>query len=378
MNERDMVRLRVNGMDYGGWKEVSISAGIERLARDFTLSVTDRWPGVAGQGSVPHRIRPGDLCELYIGSDKVLTGFVDATQISYDDRQVSVGVKGRSKTADLVDCSAINEPGQWRGRRIEAIAAELARPYGIGVRAEEDTGAAVSDHQVQQGETVAESLDRILRIRHLLATDTAEGELVIIKVGAQRADTALVLGGKEGNILTGDAPFDFKDRYSEYVCKGQRAGDDGAFGEAVSGESAANADTAIRRRRVLLMKQSGQADGGTCRDRVDYERAVRMGKSLAATYTVAGWRQGSGALWAPNLIVRVQDRIAGLDRDMVIGEVEYKLDDQGMVAVLQVAPAEAFATAAWKPRAKKGKKQGDGEAGISGVDEWVDFTKGIQ
>lgn len=378
MNEQNTVRLRVNGMDYGGWKEVSISAGIERLARDFTLAVTDRWPGAAGQGSIPHRIRPGGLCEIFIGADRVLTGFVDATPVRYDDRQVSVGVKGRGKTADLVDCSAINEPGQWRGRRIEAIAADLARPYGITVRNEQDTGAPVPDHQVQQGETVAESLDRILRLRHLLATDTAAGELVIIKVGAERADTALVLGGPDGNILSAEAGFDFKDRYSEYVCKGQRAGDDDAFGEAVSGETAAAADTGIQRRRVLLMKQSGQADGGTCRDRVDYERSVRMGKSLGATYTVAGWRQGSGALWAPNMVVRVQDAIAGLDREMVIAEVEYRLDEQGMVAVLQVAPAEAFATAAWKSRAKSKKKGGAEGEGLTGVDEWVDFTKGIQ
>lgn len=377
-DQQNIVRLRVNGLDYGGWKKVSISAGIERQARNFSLAVTDRWPGAMGQGSIPHRIRPGDLCELYIGADKVLTGFVDATPISYDALQFSVGVTGRSKTADLVDCSAINTPGQWRGMKIERVAAELAQPYGVTVRAEVDTGAAVPDHQIQQGETVAESLDRILRIRHLLATDTAEGELVLITVGGARADTALVLGGDKGNILSADVPFDFKDRFSAYVCKGQRAGDDASSAETVSGGTASNTDTAITRKRVMLIKQTGQADEGTCRDRVDYERSVRMGKSLAATYIVAGWRQGSGALWAPNLLVRVQDRIAGFDRDMLISEVEYKLDEGGLLAVLQVAPPEAFATAAWKQRKTKGAKAKKDVDEVSGVDEWVNYTKGIQ
>lgn len=372
MNDRNAVRLRVDGMEYAGWKSVSITAGIERQARDFSLSVTDRWPGL--QAGVTRRIRPGALCEVFIGDDLVLTGFVDATPISYDGRQVTVGVTGRSKTADLVDCSAINSPGQWRGLRIEAIAAELAKPYGITVRSEVDTGAPVADHQVQQGETVAESLDRILRIRRLLATDTPTGELVIIRIGAGRTATDLVLGGEKGNIREANVPLDFKDRYSEYVCKGQRAGDDDAYGESVSGESASSTDAAIARRRVLVFKQSGQADEGTCRDRVDYERAVRTGKSLAASYTVAGWRQGDGSLWLPNTTVHVRDALVGFDRDMLISEVQYRLDESGQTAVLKVAPPEAFHPAAWKKKASKGGKD---DAGVSSVDEWVDFTKGV-
>lgn len=373
MSDANTVSLQVNGMAYAGWKSVSITAGIERLARDFTLSVTDRWPGL--QAAVVRRIRPGDLCEVFIGGDRVLTGFVDATPVRYDARQVSVGVSGRSKTADLVDCSAINSPGQWRGQRIEAIAAALAAPYGVTVRAEADTGAAVPDHQIQQGETVAESLDRLLRIRRLLASDNGAGELVLLQVGSGgRADTALVLGGEDGNILEGDAPLDFRDRYREYQCKGQRAGDDESFGEAVSGESAATADDAIRRRRVIVFKQTGQADEGTCRDRIDYERAVRAGKSLAATYTVSGWRQGSGRLWLPNTTVRVVDRLAGFDRDMLIAEVEYRLDESGRRAVIKVAPEEAFRPASWKQ--KRAKSSGDG-AEIGGIDEWRNYAAGV-
>lgn len=38
------VRLRVDGMDYGGWTGIQIGAGIERQARDFRLSVCWNWP----------------------------------------------------------------------------------------------------------------------------------------------------------------------------------------------------------------------------------------------------------------------------------------------------------------------------------------------
>ena len=97
----NQVRLVVNGQEFGGWKSVRIEGGIERQARSFDLEVTDRWPG---QTDIPRRIRPFDACQVFIGNDLVLTGYVDATPIKYDGKSVGVGVKGRSKTADLVDC----------------------------------------------------------------------------------------------------------------------------------------------------------------------------------------------------------------------------------------------------------------------------------
>lgn len=348
----DLVRLLVNGREFGGWKEVSITAGIERVARDFALGITSRWPGAT---DVPRLVRAGDRCEVYIGDELVLTGHVDATPIRYDARTVTVGANGRSLTADLVDCSAINEPGQWRNQRVERIAADLAAPYGVRVRAEADTGKPIADHQIQQGESVFESIDRMLRLRSLLATDNARGEMVFIAVGTGRAGVELVLGE---NILEADAPLDYKDRFSEYRCKGQRAGDDDAFGEAVSEGYAVTTDSTLGRRRVLLLTQSGQADTGTCRDRVNYERAYRAAKALATSYVVQGWRQYEGGpLWVPNLLVRVRDAIIGFDAEMLIVEVEYRLSDSGMTCRLQVGPREGYVA---PPEAAKAAKGGSG------------------
>jgi prophage tail gpP-like protein len=200
------------------------------------------------------------------------------------------------------------------------------------------------------GETAFESIDRMLRIRHVLATDNEKGELVFIEAGSERADTDLELGM---NILSGDAGLDYKDRYSEYRCKGQRAGDDEEFAEEVAEEDAAIGDVNIGRKRVLVMKQHGQADEGTCRDRVEYERAHRAAKSLQTTYTVQGWRQGSGALWKPNLLVRVKDPVIGFDAEMLIAEVDYKLNAAGMIATLKVGPVDGYVSKA--ARKKKGK-----------------------
>lgn len=367
IDPRNLVRLRVNGADYGGWTSVEIAAGIERVARDFRVTVTDRWPGA---GELVQRIKPFDRCEVWIGNDKVLTGSVDAIPVNYDDQQVSVSIAGRSITADLVDCAAINEPGQWRGLRLEAIAKALAGEYGIKVLTEADTGAAIAEHQIQQGETAFESLDRLLKLRQVLATDDAEGRLVLTVPSQARTVDALELGK---NVLKAEAGFDFKDVFSQYRVKGQRAGTDEAFGSACSAV-ADEMDANIPRRRVMMVRQQGQSDGGSCGRRATYERARRLTKALESTYTVQGWRQSNGELWLPNRIVRVRDTMLRLDRDMLIAEVTYRLDDAGTTCTLRVGPPAGYE--AEPPEVAAEKKRKAAGSDVSGVDEWRSFWPG--
>lgn len=330
----DEVTLSVNGTSFGGWKEVEIAVGIERLARDFSLAVTRKWPGAT---DVPRRVKQGDLCELFIGKDKLLTGYVFATPIRYDDKTVSVGVKGRSKTADLVDCSAIYKTGQWVKAKIEKITADLIKPFEkIKIIANALTGAAMPDHTINEGETVFESLDRMLTHRQLLATDDADGNVVFIKVGAGgRATTSLEYGK---NIKAANAPLDYKDVFSEYTVNGQRSAWNEDSGEAAYSSTFTVTNKIIQRYRKLLITLSGQADTQACKDRAQFENAHRAAKALETTYTVQGWRQADGSLWLPNLIVKVIDPVIGFDADMLIVEVTYRKNENGTTADITVGP----------------------------------------
>lgn len=51
----DNVTLRVNGREWNGWTSVRIGAGIERLARDFSVEITRQWPGDEGGDRVTVR-----------------------------------------------------------------------------------------------------------------------------------------------------------------------------------------------------------------------------------------------------------------------------------------------------------------------------------
>jgi prophage tail gpP-like protein len=348
----DEVTLRVGGYDFTAWTEIEISAGIERQARDFNLSITRTWPKATG---LERMVRPGDKCELWLGADKILTGWIDATPISYDDTQITVAISGRSLTGDLVDCSAEFGAGQWRRRKVESILADLAKPYGIKVIAEVDTGAAIQDHQIQPGETVFESIGRLLSLRQLLSTDNGEGNVVLIEPGSgSQVATALRMGD---NILTGDVGLDYKDVFSHYECKGQQAGSDSDGSERSTTSTARISDSSIGRYRKLIITQSGQVDTQTCSDRVKYEALNRQAKAQEAVYTVQGWRQANGQLWLPNQLAHVTDRIIGFDDERLITEVVYRKGAGGTTTALKVGPLAGYFS---DPKSKKKKKKGKG------------------
>ena len=127
----DDVTLRVNGREWGGWTSVRIGAGIERLARDYSVEITREWPGGDGVTSLQLRVKNGDRVEVLIGDDLVITGWVEATPVRYDARSISTGISGRSITADLIDCAA--DPTQFNGLSLIQVAASLAKPFNIDV-----------------------------------------------------------------------------------------------------------------------------------------------------------------------------------------------------------------------------------------------------
>lgn len=330
----NQVYLKVNGQLYSGWTDISISAGIDRLSRDFNISITRTWPNAGND--IP--IKNGDLVEVLIDDDKVMTGYVEALPCRYDAKSLSLGIVGRSKTADCIDCSA--EPAQYSGASTVNIITSLAKPFNIGVidMLNNDDELSV---QADEGDTVFNVIEKIMGMQQIIAFDNANGQIVISPVGSEKATTALELGK---NILSCDTERSIKDRYSDYFVTGQSVGDDDNFGESALAEVKATAkDPLIKRYRPFRINQSGDSDSYTCQERCMLEATVRASKTDEINYTVVGWRQADGRLWSPNMMVTITDPINQLyQKERVIAEVNYRLSSSGIFCELRVGPVEAY------------------------------------
>ena len=395
MSER--VALRSNGRELTGWTSVSITAGMTMACRSFNVGITYAWPQAR---DVISAVRMGDPVEVWIGADPVLTGYIFSTPLSYSSDSLTVSISGRSRTADVVDCSPAAwlqreipqtaaaqwstarasapagqlisatslKAAQWKNQRIEQIAADLCAPYGVEVVLQTSTGDPVTLHAIDPGETAFDSINRMLGVCQLFATDDPAGRLVITSPGAGGS----AAGGLESgvNILTGSIQRDGSSLFSDYVVTGQRSGSDSAFGATTNQTIAAATDSRSSRFRLLALDQSGEATPDLCQRIANFEQRRRRALLQSVSYAVVGWRDARGRLWTPNTFVHVRDHFFDIDADLLLAEVSYSMSEQGCIATLNLAPVEAFEaepTAAEKQ--KKQNSEGGGEA------SWLDEVK---
>lgn len=403
--------LLVSGEHYAGWQALRVTRGLERATSDFTLEVSERW----SLEEDIWQITPGESCEIQLGGETVLTGWVDKYSPSYDAGSHSISLTGRSKTCDLVDCSVTVDGGQFVGMTVGQIARILAQPFGIEVVVNNQTPPE-PEVQVQQGETCFALIERLSRVHELLVTDDALGRLVLTRAGSGRATTNLVHGE---NILSASADLDHSKRFSDYIVKAQRPGnrtkDGGTIDQDWGGGGDGGWQPSLRERvrqlqhianvseryreRMRLMAELGplmaktsgktapktltqivgrahdagvgryrphvimaekQADDASAAQRADWEMRRRVGQALKVTVTVNGWRQEDGKLWATNDLVWGEAPWLALSHELIIGETSFTYDSGGEITELGLTLPDAFLPDPSKRKGKKDPAKGKG------------------
>lgn len=399
--------LKCDGEIYSGWKEMRVTRGLEKATADFELTVSERWP-ISG---APWRILPGTECTIELEGELVLSGYVDRYEPSLAATSHDVTVAGRSKTMDFVDSSIadVHGEGQFNGMTIGELTTMLAKPFGIEVVVEKDS-EPLKDVQVQQSETCFKMVERLARLQELLITDDAEGRLVITRAGAGKSSSTLVQGV---NLLTLKATHDDSERFSDYIVKAQRPGndessldtwDDADPGDPIAftipaglGHGARFAmeraskkkgtkpkaltevigvvkDEGVTRYRPKVIVAEGKADDAEAFKRADWEMRRRKARAKKANVTLVGWTEEDGSLWKQNRMIWIKAPYLDLDREMLIAQTVFSYGAGGEIIDLELVLEDAFLPDP-KRKTKKPKKEGGGGDGEGGG-SWGDVIQG--
>ena len=329
--------LLVGGRRLAGWTSIRVTRGIERLPSDFDIAMTERYPGQADDVAV----KPGDACQVLLGSDVVITGYVEHFLPEITGQQHSVRIAGRGKCADLVDCAADPNMGQISGKTVLGIAQMLSQPYGITVSALASDPTIIPQFNVCRGETVFEVVERVCRYRALLAYDGPDGNLILARVGSVQAPSGFTEGA---NVQAGGALYSMAERYSQYKAFRQsmnNLADLGSGGDLIA--TVNDPGVSRFRLRVIIAENS---DGGqdVAYLRAVWERNRRIGRSCQVRVTTDSWRDSSGMLWTPNTLAALHLPSLKVNHsNWLISEVTYKLDEHGTTADIVLMPPLAFA-----------------------------------
>lgn len=319
---------------------------MEAVAGRFEVGVTERgglFPGLA--------LRAGDGVRVFVDGEPLLHGFVDSINRSISATDHSVSLSGRDRTGEMVDASTIVSPGTWTDTPLEAIAAQIAAPFGIPVMTVAATGAPIKKFSVQRGESAFSAIERAAKPKKVLLTTNGIGALVITKPGSLPAGDVLVEGE---NILSANQTQDYKERFSRYIVYGQQAGQTGKAGTGVKAE---NPDHLLEfgglpvskiagvapRHRPLVIIAEGEVNLDQAYRRAEWETTVRRARSEKLTVSVRGWRTRSGPLWQPNRLVICRIPSLGVTGPFLITATRFELGQSGTTTQLTLRHRRAFA-----------------------------------
>lgn len=372
---QDQVTLLVNGMRYGGWKEISIERGVDRCVSSFNVAVTERWSG----GAQPWQIKPFEPVQVFVGADLMLTGYVESYIPSFDARTHGVRVAGHSKTKDLVDCTPDIASGQFSGFSVAAIARAIGALFGVGVLVQTDlANQVVQNTNLERCETAFSFLERLGRLAGVLLCDDENGNLVLTTAGSTKASSTLTQGQ---NIQAANATISVAKRFSLYIVKGQAAighgnasswggaGGIGANGNAPAGAvqtamQASATDVGVPRYRPRVTLAESQLTLAQMQQRANWQRQYAFGQATKATVHVQGFRQADGTLWRINQMVSCNIPWLECNADLLVAKVKFVLDERasGHGTELDLGPVEGYTPDPGEVRLHKGK-HGHGQGG---------------
>lgn len=342
-DDQDVVALTVGNKKIEGWDSVRVTRSIERFPSDFSLGLMDYYPGTDEK----QLVQEGQSCEVSIGHDRVLTGYVDSWEPAITRARHEVQASGRSKCQDLVDCSA-----EWPNNVINrsnalSIASRLASWYDIKVFCDADDLVSVPQFTINWGESPQQIIERITRWSALLYYDLPDGNLLLTRVGTRRAASGVAEGE---NIEQAHYRADMSERFSDYVGVSMGISAIAGFSsdtayDPVTLATARDPEAAkMRYRKHIVIVESTLMASKQAQRAIDWEMNRRYGRSRQLSVTVDSWRDSAGKLWEPNTLIPVNIPTLRLaDTELLIADVTYTRDSDGTHARLTLMPPEAFA-----------------------------------
>lgn len=337
----DLLELEVRGDRFTAWEEVEFTRSIDAISGSFRVIVSPTprsvWP-----------IRAGDDVKVIVGEEVLLNGFVDSfvgTSTKEGGRRITVS--GRDRTADLVDCSATNEPNLWINQRLEQIVADIAKPFGVGVDAQRSGGERFLVFKLNPGESAWTSIDRAARLRSTLVFSDGRGDLVLALPGVGDPAAVDLVESAEGNVLRSVVTQRNQGRFSEYRVVGQKQGTDQGWGRSAAGVEGRALDSEITRFRPIVIVAEGQVDIEQAIARAEWEAITRAARGANLEVVVQGWREKpGGVLWAVNKLVYVNLTSWQIRKSLLIQAVKFtRTRAAGQLCTLSLVRSDAYTTA---------------------------------
>ena len=372
----ELITLTVDGQALQGWQGVHVTRSAKAAAIGFTLRASN--PAWSAQARL---VRRGKLVQIYTAplagedgfgsfsaanADLLCTGYADDYEVESAPGTHDVGISGRSKAGDAIDCPPVKHKTGLEENKTLLEAAKAFDEWGINFTSDQVL-SKLREIQLVPGEPLFSTLEREARHCGVLLAGQPDGGVKITRAGKNRHAGVLVHG--QSPCKRWKLSCSIENKRSKVHVRGQRSL--GTDSDALRQEEQAE-DDSVGRHRPLIVHHEGDHVDKELKRRADWEMLRRSGAGISIQVKVATWRDEAGKLWEPTHLVAVQWGDEEIDQDLAIATVVFNQDagEAGTWADLTlVDPRTLGADGA-------GKGSGSG-AGNGGGEEGSDFGAGL-
>jgi len=318
MTDPDAITILCSGRELTGWTRFEAESHVLVPADAFSVEL-----GALADGDMALLRELGDV-QIRIGSETIFTGRIDEVADSGGAGYAATSIDGRDNAADLVDGEI--PPVDMASATILQLARAACSGFGVAVLSE--TGAAESRTAARKsnpGETAWDLIDRYARKAGAFARMDARGRLVLFEPDYDQGPAFEIVRriaqDTSGNNAVSWAARFSRVRYSHVTVTGRT--------EEVSHTATDSELTAAGIYRPRAIADYEIETIAAARTRAQREIALGRVRGLSVRYTLDGFRDGSGNLFAADTVCRVTDERLGLDEDLYVVSTRYACDETG-------------------------------------------------
>ncbi|MGE0698354.1 MAG: phage baseplate assembly protein [Hyphomicrobiaceae bacterium] len=342
----EIVAVSVGGMEYRGWRSMSVRYGARSPERSFQVvgAIGDEGPAAAA-----FAINLNDPCVLTSNGDVLVVGRITEIEIDLEAEEHAIKLTGKSRGADAVKSSVDHPTHEWKNKDALDVAKSIDTS-GIGYKTDEKL-RKFDKIRCNVGDTQMKALQKIIGKDGLWLTGTEDGGIIITKHGKHRHAGGLIEGE---NAMKVKATFSSEDRMEKvkvksHVPKGADTKEWRSKGEAT--DSGGRPGTV----KVIVPKASMKPD--EAKAHAENVADNRHGDSVKCSCQTQGFRDLGGRIWQPGWLVWCEVPSARLAHDLCVDTIELTQDQepQGSVAHLTLVKPEALGGKGGKSGSKSAK-----------------------
>lgn len=358
---QDTFSIISNGFEYKDcWESIDITMSMENVCNEITVSTLNFFEDKLSifKASDDWKLKKGSKYIAKINDQIISTGYVDKIGVGYSADGSFIEFYMRDKTSDLVDCPYFSEKiSEFKNNTLLAIIENLCIPFGITVivdpTVQELLSIVIPNYTIDQGRSVAELIvEECVKVGVLVITD-GNGNLYLTQPTTQDICGDIIT---DTNIINADMGSSMTDRFSNYITKAEIKSDklyniseeqtwierekEGAYSSTK--RNIQDLELGDRFRPLILLSDTAQTIED-CVKRSVYEANIRKAKSLIINYVVEGWTEiSTGLVRKPNKLVRVKDRMLGVEELMLVNGVNLNYNESGFQTTLELVRKECY------------------------------------